>query len=194
MILNVLWWYFLCVVCVCMCFCVSTYEGAYGGQRSAFSSCLQSSLFFFLRQVLSLSLEPIGTARLARKQTPGISLFPQLKHWGYRCVQPCPVLYKATKNTFRYPCFPRKHFPIETLPLLFDELCQRGRQRAWDNEDSIIQPHSLVIMIWRKRQGLMFIRGKEAGGHPKSHGDQELERWRGWIFPESLRKSNLQKM
>lgn len=144
-----------------MCFCVGMYEGAYGGPRSTSVLVFNPHFFFFfLRWVLSLSLEPTGTTRLARQQTPGISVCPQLKHWGYRCVQPCHVLYKAAKNTFRYPCFPRKRFPIQTLPLLFDELCQRGRQCAGDNDGDIYSASFINDHDLKEKARIYVIRGK----------------------------------
>lgn len=150
----------ICSLC-CMCmyvFLCGMCEGAYRdrGQHQFLSSILT---FFFETGSLSEPGAP-DSARLARQQTPGISLLPQLEHWGYRCLQPCPVLYKAAKSTFRYPSFPRKHSPIETLSLFFHELFQCGRQREWDNEGTIYSASFINDNVLKEKARIYVIRGK----------------------------------
>lgn len=66
---------------ICMPVCMHTC----GSQRSTFGVFLYCSLPYFLRQGLSLNIQPIDSPILASGRISGICLFPPGQHWDLRC-------------------------------------------------------------------------------------------------------------
>lgn len=68
--------------------------------------------FRFLRQVISLNLELIASARLNDQQSPGIGLSLSPQHWGDRYTPPYQVVWRSNFSS----CLYRERFTPEPSP------------------------------------------------------------------------------
>lgn len=116
---------------------------AYGGQRLTSGFFLKCSPYYFLNQVISLSLELISSNTLAGQCDAGIHLSPVPQYWMFKCLSQhptfsvCPVDWNSgycacTVSSFIHCAIvPAWNYPFEKWRTLCE--FRNGIRGQWDH-------------------------------------------------------------